>query len=197
MAMPASGTIAIISAPQTCGSICAAIGCASGSLSTLSVVAGKTAPHAMTEFYGYTNTYKQIGLCNISAAGTNGTSSRCSTDCICSNSAMVAGQCYTITLCHTMCANTCTGSLSCIIVYCNGSGKYSCSRSNTNCATVTFSCSFAITSSDTACIMQCAVHGVAGGTGISCACSCITSVAATLGLFCKTTGCSDCCVYTC
>ena len=55
MAMPLSGTIAIISAPQTCGSICAAVGCASGSLLALSVAAGKTAPHSMTEFYGYSN----------------------------------------------------------------------------------------------------------------------------------------------
>ena len=53
MAMPSSGSIAIISAPQTCGSICAAVGCASGSLTTLSVAAGKSAPHAMSEFYGY------------------------------------------------------------------------------------------------------------------------------------------------
>ena len=53
MAMPTSGSIAIISAPQTCGSICAAVGVASGSLSTLSVAAGKTAPHCMREFYGY------------------------------------------------------------------------------------------------------------------------------------------------
>jgi hypothetical protein len=51
--MPTSGSIAIISAPQTCGSICAAVGIASGSLSTLSVAAGKSAPHAMREFYGY------------------------------------------------------------------------------------------------------------------------------------------------
>ena len=53
MAMPASGSIAIISAPQACGSICAAVGCASGSLTTLSVAAGKSAPHCMREFYGY------------------------------------------------------------------------------------------------------------------------------------------------
>ena len=54
MAMCSTGAIGIISAPQGgCSSICAAVGCASGSLTTLSVAAGKTAPHAMSEFYGY------------------------------------------------------------------------------------------------------------------------------------------------
>lgn len=54
MAMCTSGAIGIISAPQGgCSSICTAVGCASGSLSVLSIAAGKTAPHAMSEFYGY------------------------------------------------------------------------------------------------------------------------------------------------
>ena len=54
MPMPASGCIAIISAPQTCGSICAAVGCASGSLLTLSAAAGPSQTGAMSDFYGYT-----------------------------------------------------------------------------------------------------------------------------------------------
>ena len=55
MAMPTSGCIAIIASPQTCGSIRTAVtSSASGSLSTLSIAAGKTGtPYGMREFYGY------------------------------------------------------------------------------------------------------------------------------------------------
>ena len=58
MAMPASGCIAL----RTCivGIACSSISCAvdgnatgSKSLSTLSTTAGKSAPHSMSEFYGY------------------------------------------------------------------------------------------------------------------------------------------------
>jgi hypothetical protein len=57
MAMPASGSIAILNNTlQTCSSIAVAVdGNATPpkSLATLSATAGKTAPHGMTEFYGY------------------------------------------------------------------------------------------------------------------------------------------------
>lgn len=69
MAMPTSGSIAIISAPQTCGSICAAVGTASGSLSTLSVAAGKIAPHCMREFYGYSSV-TPVNFIQYAATGT-------------------------------------------------------------------------------------------------------------------------------
>ena len=58
MAMPSSGCIALRSCITgcACSSIsCAVAGiaCSPASLSSLSVQAGKSAPHAMTEFYGY------------------------------------------------------------------------------------------------------------------------------------------------
>lgn len=58
MAMPASGCIGIITCPNSvaCTSIAQAVDgnvTPPKSLSTLSVSAGKTAPHAMTEFYNY------------------------------------------------------------------------------------------------------------------------------------------------
>lgn len=54
MAMPTSGCIGIKTCP---GGLCSSISCAvdggSGSLASLSVTAGKSAPHCMREFYGY------------------------------------------------------------------------------------------------------------------------------------------------
>lgn len=76
MAMPTSGCIAIKSAPQTCGSICAAVvqggGGASGSLSALSVSAGKSAPHCMREFYGYSPPTGSISVNNPSTTNSSG-----------------------------------------------------------------------------------------------------------------------------
>ena len=201
MGMCATGSLAIISAPQGgCSSINTALGSpAIYDLKSLSIFAGKTAPYSEISFHSFCRetSYKAIGFSNITAAGTNGTASRCTTDCICSNSAMVAGQCYTIALCHNMCSNTCTGSFSTICVCCNSGQLYCCHIANTCTGAHTFSCSFVVTATDTICIMQCAVHSAAGGSCCSCAMSCITSITPTLGLFCETAGCSCCCVYSC
>ena len=57
MAIPTSGNLSIKAVAGVCRSICTAVvqggGGASGSLSALSVSAGKGAPHGMREFYGY------------------------------------------------------------------------------------------------------------------------------------------------
>jgi hypothetical protein len=198
MAMPASGSIAIIdNTLQTCSSVCAGVNYASGSLETLSIIAGKTAPHAMTEFYSFCRetSYKQIGFSNISATGTVNTAARCSLDCICSNSAMVAGQCYTITLCHCIASNSCVGGLACVQV-CGVTVPYCCAVTAGG-AAVTLSCAFLVKDTNAVCIISRAAHPGAAGGGVSCAMSCITTIVGTLGLFCKTTGCSCCCVYSC
>jgi len=65
MAMPVSGSLSICvaaGAPQTCRSIRWAVGVDSGSLSTLSACAGKSAPHCMREFYGYNPVSYSISL---------------------------------------------------------------------------------------------------------------------------------------
>lgn len=58
MAIPTSGNISIKGTAGTCRSICTAVvqggGTASNSLSSLSISAGKSSPHGMREFYGYT-----------------------------------------------------------------------------------------------------------------------------------------------
>jgi len=200
MAMPLSGTIYLMCCHAiACSSIaCAVCGTAPSPscLSALSIAAGKTAPYAMTDFYGYNNVFKQIGFSNISRTGTVGVSPTvCSLDCICSNSAMVVGQCYTITLCHQICSNTAAGSRACVQV-CGVAVPYSCTILAGS-AGVNFSCSFVVAQGNAVCIINLAIHVSAGGTCCSCAHSCITTIAATLGLFCKTTGCSDCMVSAC
>ena len=51
--MPASGSIGIISAPQTNGSICTVVGQTTGSLLALGADACKTKPVSMRNFYSY------------------------------------------------------------------------------------------------------------------------------------------------
>ena len=70
MAMPSSGCIAlrVCISGIACSSIsCAVAGiaCSPASLCGLSVEAGKTAPHAMSEFYGYTSTTLSINPTNV------------------------------------------------------------------------------------------------------------------------------------
>lgn len=200
MGMPSSGSLGL-RACQAC--LCSSISCgvcgtleASTSLLSMGVSAGKTADHGMLEFYNFCRetSYKSIGFSNISRVGTNGVSSTvCSLDCICSNGAMVAGQCYTITLCHFLCSNNCTGSRACVQL-CGTAINYCCVITN-GAPGVSFSCSFVVDQADTVCMINLALHGVVGGTPVSCARTCITSVAATEGLFCKTAGVSDCTVW--
>lgn len=103
MAMPASGSLGIISAPQACGSICAAVGITSGSLSALSVAATppKTAPHSMLEFYGYVPGLairvdtQWVGTCGSGNGMCGQVYLKCSTTVICSGSiiAWEQGEC--------------------------------------------------------------------------------------------------------
>jgi hypothetical protein len=198
MAMPASGLLYIISGSSVCRSICGALACASGDLVTLGVTAGKTAPYTMSSFYSFCreNSYKCVGLNQISVAGTDGTASSCRTDCICSNSAMVADQCYTVTICNCLCVGTGTGSLAIACGCCNTARLYCCRILNNNPA-VNFSCSFPVVQGDTICTMICALHPVPDGFGKSCSFECITAVAATRGLFCRAASPITCSVCTC
>ena len=201
--MPASGDIGLKFCQGTaCSSICVAVGGSLSNLSALGATANKAAPVSMRNFYNYVGpaAYHAIGYSNISATGTVGTTARCSLDCLCSNPASIANQCYTITLCHNMCSNTATGSRSFICVCCNGAGLYGCQVAAGG-AAASFSCTLTATGGETFCFWMCALHPPVGGTGISCAQTCITSVAnasPTYGLFCI--GASSCCccvVYTC
>ena len=170
MSMPASGSIAIISAPQTCGSICAAVGCASGSLTTLSVAAGKTAPHGMREFYGYSST-SPINFTNIT----------------CCQSIRIS---YTLSLVGEVNAGTCVGATfcyyvtngggkvtSCAAVYCNGVVKYNCLGIGTG----TFP-TFTILSTDSVCVCTRAADLI--GSSYAVARICLLSLTQCVGIYC-------------
>ena len=126
-AMPTSGSIGIISAPQSCGSICAAVGCASGSLTTQSLAAGKTAPHAMTEFYGYSPA-TAVDFTNICCnTGFNISETLSSV-----NPLMALGDCFGTTYCY--CINkTLSKSVSALVqVFCNTVSIFCCPASQAN-----------------------------------------------------------------
>lgn len=177
MSMPASGSIAIISAPQTCGSICAAVGCASGSLTTLSVAAGKTAPHSMTEFYGYAPP-SPINFTNITC---------CQTPTIS----------YTVSSVGGLLANTCVGATfwylidngggkvsSCAVVYCNSVIKYSCTLISHGAFPT-----FTIRSIDTVCV--CTRASDLLGSSFASACIKLCALTQCVGSFCLGTYTSD------
>ena len=118
MGMCTSGAIGIISAPQGgCSSICTAVGCASGSLSVLSIAAGKTAPHAMSEFYGYSNIsalyLSNIYYCDCFELSENMSQSL---DCI---AGMTPNTCVGTTYCWCLTKQTGLASSS-ICIFCNG-----------------------------------------------------------------------------
>jgi hypothetical protein len=198
--MPASGSIGIISAPQTNGSICTVVGQTIGSLLALGADARKAKPVCMRNFYSYVGPAASVGVgfCQISTAGACGTSTICNTICICvpSSTPMVAGQCYNITLNHCLTSNTQSGSRSCIILCCNGSALYNCSVSLGG--TTNFSCTFTMCDTQTICFMQCSIHPVPGGTGLSCTNTTVTNVtnaSPAHGLFANTG--AGCLIFTC
>ncbi len=195
-------SIALIGAPQGgCSSIGAAV-CvtaeATVSLAAISASAGKTAPHAMSEFYNFCRetSFKAIGFSNVSTSGLNGSGNSGRIDCICSNSAMVACQCYTIQLCHVLCTNSCTGSRAILCIMCNGGALYSCITTN-GAPGINITCSFVVTQGQTWCVEMCAIHGAVGGTPVSCVRTFINAITPTEGLFCEAASGTDLTVFTC
>ena len=101
MTMCTSGSLGIIICPQGgCSSIAFAVDgnvTPPKSLSALSISAGFSAPHSMREFYSYPSHF--IALCDIPSedSGVNCVDDYVMrTSCICSNPALIAGQCYNI-----------------------------------------------------------------------------------------------------
>jgi hypothetical protein len=136
MTMPVSGTIAIISAPQTCGSICASIGCASGSLATLSALTGRAAPYSMLDFYDYTNTC--VSFTKYYEFCPNGSACICTCYCIVYNTPMLAGQCYCVRYNGFIDSFGSSGSVSSVRLYCNGLNILTCCVSTGGGATVSW-----------------------------------------------------------
>lgn len=75
MALPTTGSLSLKAAAGTTRSIANEVdGNLTGnkSLSSLSVSAGKSAPHSMLEFYGYTSVSNSLSVCGIDGVATVG-----------------------------------------------------------------------------------------------------------------------------
>jgi hypothetical protein len=193
MAMPASGNIAIISAPQTCGSICAAVVCASGSLNTLSNAAGKATPHCMREFYSFA--WNVVNLTQVSSTGCGGTTA-CACTCLSYSGTRATNECYCVCLCGDMSTvGQGASSCACFHVTCNSVLKYCCVAVANSCQPpVAVNTSFCVDYNDT-------VNIVAWATTTSTACANCSRSAICLGLvsvcsggggYCKGTTCTYC-----
>ena len=71
MAICPTGNLSICATAGACRSISTAVGTGSGSLSALSVSAGKSAPHCMREFYGFSLLYVVPTSINFEAIPSN------------------------------------------------------------------------------------------------------------------------------
>lgn len=139
MAMPTSGSIGITTAPQGgCSSICESVFAECGfhikNLVGLSSAVGFTAPHALSEFYGFPPSNGVKMVC-IAGSGTDFVD-----DCVCkimnltTTSAMSAGQCYSLTICGNGYVPVNSGSYACLCVTCNGGTVCTCTWTTTNSA---------------------------------------------------------------
>lgn len=118
MALCTSGSLSICAAAGTCRSIEQAVtSTQSGSLSTLSVAAGKAAPHSMLEFYGYSESVNvPVRLTHVSSIGT--------TSCLMSITTPRVSSCYNLTIEFRGVGQGKTSENICIM--CNGVCKYGC-----------------------------------------------------------------------
>ncbi len=186
MAMPASGCIAIVSAPQTCGSISAAVcGTAQGScLSALSVAAGKTAPHCMTEFYGYAGSYTPINMC-VYGGGGCGSGSAISLTCL-TPTITVAGDCYCACYCVGLDARVqASGSFACVCIARAGTAVLNCNVSAGSCANPSVSFLVCCGQAVTANICGCSTCSTCSTSATACLCLLSITCVSTKGLYCR------------
>jgi len=183
MAMPASGTIAIIcNTCQTCSSIAVAVdgNCTPPkSLCTLSASAGKSTPHAMSEFYGFTSK-TPINLVQYQSYGTQGSSAYVYRY-FCLSPTPAAGQTYSACIRGDLCTiGQAAGSYSFIRVTCNNVTKCQvCVQYNVCCPV--YVTAFTVDSTDCVriCNRSCATNTACiGATGVKSS-TCLFSVTGT------------------
>lgn len=117
MALCSSGSLSICATAGTNRSISTEVGTGSGSLSALSVSAGKSAPHGMLEFYGYDNTPTPLYLTSISSIP--------NTNCLSSISGGHGAGYYCLTIDWNLASLGKATTIACVV--CNGLHKY-CER---------------------------------------------------------------------
>ncbi len=194
MAMPTSGTIGLkfCQGAIACSSICVAVGGTDGSLTSYSVLAGKSAPHCMSEFYGYVPKIA-INWCQYFDSGGQGINSYVYKR-FCTYPLPAAGQTYSLCVKGDLSlANQATSSYTYICVTCNGLSKMCCRITiPSTCATPTVL--MTVDSNDVVCalVLACATNTAcslcARGT------ACIFSVTGTY--HCKGSTCSVGFTYT-
>jgi hypothetical protein len=201
MAMPASGCLELRSCIAGC--TCSSIGCAvcgavqtPTSLITMSNSTGRA--KCMTAYYSYAGTAnKTVGICCIAATGVGnlGTSLSVSrTNCICVNPAMSVGQSVCVGFNIFLKPNACVGACANYCLICNGTTIATCNCNASTC--INALAIFTLNYGDTACIINCAVHGSAGGAVQSCSCGIACSASNIVGFF-AIGAAQSCCVFSC
>jgi len=181
MTIAASGSLGIISvAGSACSSISAAVCGGTGQtscLSALSVAAGKSAPHAMTEFYSYVPE-NVVNMTSYLCCNTN-LNAACVWKCGCLtySKARVASTCYNVCFCYVINSAIVSG-VACVNIYsgatqvlsCVAAGPVSCN--GTKCVNVK--------NADNICFWNLASKS-GPFTGCACSCICIVSVTPVTG----------------
>lgn len=201
MAMPASGCIGIITCPNSvaCTSIAQAVDgnvTPPKSLSTLSASAGKTAPHAMTEFYNYNPAPPTpVNFTVINYNGGDGLNYN-TTSCSNVTNPIAVGDCYSITMGIDLCINYSlpASTYSCYCIVCNSICIYgACITPSGYCSIPTHT--FTVRRNDNILIYQ----GV-NKQGYTCTAGgrsriCINSISGIVGNYSKGTTCTMVCRY--
>jgi hypothetical protein len=194
MAMPASGSIAIISAPQACGSICASVAVASGSLSTLSACAGKLAPHSMLEFYGFAWNAYCLVLTSQTGCGTS--TAACSLNTL-SKTGMGVQDCFSICVRGSMgTVGQGASSSACLRIYCDTTSVALCTLGANLCCTGIVLGPYVICQTTTFCVVTCGVTTATACVNCSSSCALIVGFINTVGANCILSTCCTACVCT-
>lgn len=183
MAMPASGCIQL----RECyvGVPCSSIACAvnytlvgSCSLSTLSTTAGKTAPHCMREFYGYSKDPVPVYLTTTASYGDADNAY-----CCMRIDGIATGCAYLCTYWLLTNGSTSTYSCSSICMVCNGTcvwGHYLCQNN----IIVDGVHSNLIDENDSVCYIGRSICGLNGGGQYFTAIGCLCAITNVIGNYC-------------
>lgn len=181
MAMPTSGCIAIKdNTIQTCSSICAAVGGVTGSLCSLSITAGKSAPHCMREFYGYSSALP-LSLTTTSCSQSSNVSYHCGRI----DGMSTTGHYATLTIRYDLRGSACKGACSFVALVCNGTTVCTCTILATS-VIRTGTWSEYMDYNDSICFVTCTDSGlvIIGGSSITQATLSIDGITQGVGTYC-------------
>ena len=182
MAMPSSGAIGLkFCTAQACSSICVANGyVGTASLSSMGVAAGKTAPHCMREFYGYSAKIDVNFVQYGSSFGTNGVSTYVYRN-YCLTPTPAAGQTYLLCITPNIRnIGQSSGSYGQVCITCNLTQIYCCRVTSPTSACITSPGALrTIDSTDCIRVYVCACATNTSCVGNICVGACIFSISGT------------------